>query len=383
MLRRQRGRLHPKLVYWQSGAFWLLVALLNGCSSITSPPPPPPVVPEPPPEPVTIELAAVGDIMLGTDYPRNHLPPNDGMDLLAAMLPVLQRADIAFGNLEGTLLDGGEPVKQCQNPERCYLFRSPARYAVTLRQAGFDVLSLANNHARDFGEEGRSASMQALQQAGIQHSGRIGDIASWTVKGLRIALIAFAPFKNSHDMLDVSAAQALVARIKAEHDIVLISFHGGAEGLDALRIPFAREFYYGEDRGDVVEFAHAVIDAGADVVLGHGPHVPRALELYQGRLIAYSLGNFCTYYGISVAGPKGLAPVLEITIKENGEFAGGRIISARQQRPLGPQPDASHAAAKLIKRLTEQDFPDTPLSVDATGIITRRMVPATHATSLQ
>jgi len=319
--------------------------------------------------------------MLGTDYPQDHLPPNDGAQLLATMSPVLQRADIAFGNLEGTLLDGGEPVKQCVDPARCYLFRSPARYAGNFQQAGFDVISLANNHARDFGEEGRNASMRALEQVGIQHSGRMGDIASWTVKGQRVAMIAFAPFKNSHDMLDVSAAQALVARVKAVHDIVLISFHGGAEGLDALRIPFAREFYYGEDRGDVVEFAHAVIEAGADVVLGHGPHVPRALELYQGRLIAYSLGNFCTYYGISVAGLKGLAPVLEITITGNGEFVGGRIISARQQRPLGPQPDASHEAARLMKSLTEQDFPDTPLFVDVTGIITKRMVPTTTATS--
>ena len=326
---------------------------------------------EPPPEPVTIQLAAVGDIMLGTDYPRNHLPPNDGADLLAAISPVLQRADIAFGNLEGTLLDGGEPVKQCQNPERCYLFRSPARYAQTLQQAGFDVMSLANNHARDFGEEGRNASMQALQQVGIQHSGRSGDIASWIVKGQRIALIAFAPFKNSHDMLDVSAARALVAALEAEHDVVLVSFHGGGEGLDALHIPFTNEFYYGEDRGDVVAFAHAVIEAGADVVLGHGPHVPRALELYQGRLIAYSLGNFCTYYGISVSGLKGLAPVLEITITGNGEFVDGRIVSARQQRPSGPQPDDLHEAARLMNTLTRVDFPDTPLSISDTGIIRR------------
>lgn len=331
----------------------------------------------PAPEPVTLKLAAVGDIMLGTDYPRDHLPPDDGRELLAAIIPVLQRADIAFGNLEGTLLDGGEPVKQCQNPERCYLFRSPARYAQTLQQAGFDVMSLANNHARDFGEEGRSASMQALQQAGIQHSGRIGDIASWTVKGQRIALIAFAPFKNSHDMLDISAAQILVAGLEAEHDIVLVSIHGGAEGLDALHLPFANEFYYGEDRGNVVTFAHAVIEAGADVVLGHGPHVPRALELYQGRLIAYSLGNFCTYYGISVSGLKGLAPVLEINITADGEFIDGRIISARQQRPSGPQPDDTHEAARLMSTLTRADFPETPLSISETGMITE----VRHATT--
>ena len=359
----------------------LTVTLLCSCSSVS--PPSPSTEPVPAPEPVYIKLAAVGDIMLGTDYPRDYLPPDDGVQLLADMTPVLQQADIAFGNLEGTLLDGGEPVKQCQNPERCYLFRSPARYAINLQQAGFDVISLANNHARDFGEEGRNASMLALQQLGIHHSGRIGDIASWLVKGRRVALIAFAPFKNSNDMLDVPAAQAQIARLKTEHDLVLVSFHGGAEGLDAIRIPFANEIYYGEDRGDVVSFAHAAIDAGADVVLGHGPHVPRALELYRERLIAYSLGNFCTYYGISVAGKKGLAPVLEIKITETGEFVNGRIISARQQRPLGPVPDTSNEAARLIKKLTETDFPETQLSITDTGIITKQWQPTTTAISLK
>jgi poly-gamma-glutamate capsule biosynthesis protein CapA/YwtB (metallophosphatase superfamily) len=358
-------------------SFLLAVSLLSGCSSV-----PPTDSPETPSEPVLLQLVAVGDMMLGTDFPVDRLPPDDGANLLAAMHPVLQRADITFGNLEGTLLDGGEPVKQCQNPDRCYLFRTPERYAFTLAQAGFDVISLANNHARDFGEEGRSASMLALEQRGIYHSGRAGDIASWEVKGQRLAMIAFAPFKNSQDMLDLAAARVLVTRIKAEHDIVLVSFHGGAEGLDALHLPFANEFYYSEDRGDVVAFAHAVIDAGADLVLGHGPHVPRALELYRGRLIAYSLGNFCTYYGISVAGLKGLAPLLEVTISDKGEFVHGQIISARQQRPLGPIPDATNEAARLMKRLTEEDFPNTPLTVDESGQISKRMVPNNDVTSV-
>ena len=124
----------------------------------------------------------------------------------------------------------------------------------------------------------------------------------------------------------------------------------------------------------MVEFAHAVIDAGADLVIGHGPHVPRALELYRERLIAYSLGNFCTYYGISVAGLKGLAPLLQVTLTEQGEFVQGRIISARQQRPLGPIPDVSNEAASLMKRLTEEDFPNTTLAVDEQGQITKRLV---------
>lgn len=318
-----------------------------------------------------IRVAAVGDIMLGTDFPRDTLPP-DELNLLAQVTPVLQDADITFGNLEGVLLDGGEPIKKCKTLSACYLFRTPTRFVKYLKSAGFDVMSLANNHARDFGEEGRDSSMQALSSAGIRHSGRTGDVASWQVKGIRVAMIAFAPFGNSHDMLDIAKAGELVAGLAEEHEIVMVSIHAGAEGLEATRVPFDTEYYHGEDRGDAVKFAHAVIDAGADLVLGHGPHVPRAVELYKGRLIAYSLGNFCTHWGISVAGIKGLAPILIANLGADGAFLGGRIVSARQQRPEGPVLDENHAAARLIRELTAQDFLATTLELDSSGNIRLR-----------
>jgi hypothetical protein len=303
-----------------------------------------------------ITVAAAGDMMLGTDYPENHLPDDDGQSFLAAVTPIFSSADIAFGNLEGVLMDGGEPVKTCKDPSACYLFRSPTRYADHLANAGFTVMSLANNHARDFGEEGRTGSMEALQAAGIRHSGRQGDVATWPNGEVRAALIAFAPFKNSHSMLDIESAQAEVRALAATSDVVIVSFHGGAEGADAGRIPFSSEFYYGEDRGNVVEFSRAMIDAGADLIIGHGPHVPRAMEIYADRLIAYSLGNFATYYGISVAGMKGYAPILVATLDGDGRFISGEIVSAIQQRPAGPQLDPRQRAYERIWELTEQDF---------------------------
>lgn len=322
----------------------------------------------------SIRVAAVGDIMLGTDFPKDTLPEGE-LNVLAHVSPVLQQADITFGNLEGVLLDDGEPIKKCRTLSACYLFRTPTRFVKYLSLAGFDVMSLANNHARDFGEEGRSSSMEALSAAGIRHSGRLGDVASWEVKGIRIATIAFAPFGNSHDMLDIEKAVVKVSALAAKHDLVLVSMHAGGEGLEATRLPFTTEFYHGEDRGDAVKFARAVVDAGADLVLGHGPHVPRALELYKGRLIAYSLGNFCTYWGISIAGIKGLAPILVANLGINGEFLGGRIVSARQQRPEGPLLDESHAAAHLIRDLTRLDFPQTGLWLDSVGNIRLRTEP--------
>src|SRR6185503_11524827 len=82
----------------------------------------------------------------------------------------------------------------------CYVFRSPTRYATYLRDAGFDVMSLANNHAQDFGDPGRDSSMRALDDVGIKHSGRDGDIAEWTTHGRHFALVAFAPNVGSHQL---------------------------------------------------------------------------------------------------------------------------------------------------------------------------------------
>jgi hypothetical protein len=303
-----------------------------------------------------ISIASVGDMMIGTDYPRNHLPDDDGIGFLADVAPILSSADLTFGNLEGVLMDGGEPAKKCNNPSACYLFRSPTRYAYHYRAAGFDVLSLANNHARDFGEEGRSSSMEAIAATGMHHSGRVDDFASLKVNGLSIAVLAYAVTKNSNMALDYELAFETVAKFSASHDIVMVSFHGGAEGADITHIPFAEEEYYGEPRGDVVWFARGVVDAGADLVIGHGPHVVRGMERYKDRLIAYSLGNFATYYGISVAGIKGIAPILTTTLNGDGAFVGGKIDSTVQLRPAGPSIDSKHRALDLIRGLSLEDF---------------------------
>ncbi|MCH8335356.1 MAG: CapA family protein [Proteobacteria bacterium] len=335
------------------------------------PPPapgPPPQVEAPPPAAVPaakpardltskrISIAAVGDMMLGTDYPENHLPDDDGVSFLAQLTPILAGADITFGNLEGVLLDDGEAGKKCSNPNACYLFRSPSRYVQHFVNAGFDVLSLANNHARDFGEEGRLASMKTLAAAGIHHSGLEGDFASFTVNELDIALLAFAVTRNSNMMLDYNLAAKIVADHARHHDIVVVSFHGGAEGQNVTRLPFAEEEYFAEPRGDVVRFARLMVDAGADLVVGHGPHVVRAMERYRNRLIAYSLGNFATYYGISVEGIKGIAPVLVATLDGEGNFVEGKIYSTIQLRPDGPSIDEENGALNLIRSLSIRDF---------------------------
>jgi hypothetical protein len=215
--------------------------------------------------------------------------------------------------------------------------------------------------------------MTALDRAGIRHSGRQGSIASWRQDELQIAMIAFSPTRGSWPLLETEAAIAAVRDLAHQHEIVIVSFHGGAEGFDgAERLGFGMEFAYGEPRGDVVKFSRAMIDAGADLVLGHGPHVPRAMELYKDRLIAYSLGNFATYYGISVTGVKGYAPVLVTELDGNGRFVSGRVHSNIQVRPGGPQPDPRQRALKMIRELTEADFPDGKLMFSADGRLSSR-----------
>ncbi len=342
---------------------------------VVAPAPAPAPIPEPQPaagpaeDTRRITIAAVGDMMLGTDYPENILPDDDGVSFLADVTPILSAADLTLGNLEGVLLDGGEPGKQCSNPNACYLFRSPSRYVEYYKAAGFDVMSLANNHARDFGEEGRLASMDTLREAGIHHSGLEGDFATLEVNGLQVAVLAYAVTRNSNLLLDYDLARATVAGYAGTHDIVIVSFHGGAEGLDVSRLPFAEETYFGEPRGDVVKFSRMMVDAGADLVIGHGPHVIRAAENYKDRLIAYSLGNFATYYGISVAGIKGIAPILVVTLDAEGHFVAGEVHSTIQIRPAGPSLDPEQRALKMLRSLSIQDFTTPGISFAEDGKI--------------
>jgi poly-gamma-glutamate capsule biosynthesis protein CapA/YwtB (metallophosphatase superfamily) len=322
-----------------------------------------------------LTIAAVGDMMIGTEYPEDRLPSDDGASYLADVAPWLSAADIAFGNLEGVLADDGEPGKKCSNPKACYRFRMPTRYAQHFVDAGFDVLSLANNHARDFGEEGRTTTMRVLDEAGILHSGRVGTIASFEKNGLRVAVICYAVTKNSNMMLDYLFAEHTIRTVADDHDILIVTFHGGAEGAQYANVTFDEEEYYDEPRGDVVRFARLAVDAGADLVLGHGPHVVRAMERYNDRLIAYSLGNFATAFGISISGPKGIAPILIATLDTKGRFIEGKIVSTAQHRPHGVSVDRRARALSELRRLSHEDFGEPGLEFRNDG----RLLPAERA----
>lgn len=325
-------------------------------------------------DPITI--AAVGDIMLGSPFPNDsRMPPNDGADLLKEVTPILSGADIAFGNLEGPMIDGGGSSKCSPGSTRCFAFRVPTRYGKYLKDAGFDVMSAANNHASDFGDAGRASTRKVLDDLGIKHAGSDKDQYSTTyldVKGRKVAFVGFAHNNLVPNVNDLDNARRLVEAAKKKADIVVVSFHGGAEGTGAQHVYPRTEIFAGEARGNLPAFAHTVIDAGADLVLGHGPHVMRGLEIYNGHLICYSLGNFATYGWFQLAGETALTEILEVKIGADGKFVSGKIHSARQEGRGGPILDKSGESIRVVRSLSEADFGASAPKIADDGTITAK-----------
>lgn len=328
----------------------------------------------------TVRVIAVGDIMMGTDFPdSSYLDPRlvpgvrpeevVGRELVA----VLRSGDVVFGNQEGSLFDGVGDSKRCRNMDACYAFRSPEWYAGLLSDMGFNLVSLANNHSGDFLEAGREATMEALRRHGIAFGGldRPGAVTG-TLElkdGTRVGLAGFSPNKGTLSIHDPARMRRIVRDLDRTHDLVLVSFHGGAEGADHTHVPREPEEFYGERRGDVYAFAHEAVDAGADVVIGHGPHVPRAVEVYRDRFIAYSLGNFWTWARFNLTGPNGLAPILDLELDRDGRLLNARIHSARQTGLGSPTIDPGAGAARLISDLTAEDMPEARLRFEPDGTI--------------
>ena len=314
----------------------------------------------------SICIAAVGDIMLGTSYPdKRTLPPDSAKGSFKSALDDLRSADVTFGNLEGSLLDTGIAAGfKLHFKSKGYLFRMPQNYGNVLKDAGFKVLSLANNHIGDFGDKGRTSTMKVLDSLGIQYGGlQNHPSAIFKVNGITYGFCAFAPSGVTLSIFDLKNATRIIQSLKQQCDIVLVSFHGGNEGVQFEHVPFTNEFYNNEPRGDVYTFAHNAIDAGADLILGNGPHVCRAMEVYKNRLIAYSLGNFCTYKCVSVTGNCGLAPLLKVYVNKKGEFLSARVISYKQTHYNGLERDTLNGAFNRIKELSAADFPRSPLNI--------------------
>lgn len=324
-------------------------------------------------KPTQIKIMAVGDIMMGTNFPDDSYLPPPEKGPFDDVNSVLSHADILFGNLEGTLTDEGENAKRCSDPSKCYSFRSPESYGKYLEETGFDVMSIANNHIGDFGDIGIKNTSKTLEKHNIAYAGVFAQPSTIFEKdGIKYGFCAFAPNKDCIKIHNLTNAKKIVTELKEKADIVIVSFHGGAEGLKHTHVTRKTERFYGEDRGNVYLFAHTVIDAGADIVIGHGPHVSRAFEIYKNKFIAYSLGNFCTYSRFNLQGIKGYAPIAEIDIDLEGNFIQGKLHSAKQIDEVYPFIDEKKRALKEIKKLTEEDFPESKIIFEEDGSFTQQ-----------
>jgi hypothetical protein len=319
-----------------------------------------------------IVITGVGDIMMGSAFPGpGLLPPYDNpFLLLESVADTLSSSDITFGNLEGSFLDSGEPWKKCRDTTVCYLFRMPERYVSALVSSGFDILSVANNHFGDFGPPGRTRTKHILDSVGIKYAGLVEH--PWSIfrkDSILYGFCAFAPNSGTVNLNKTEEAAAIVRMLSDTCDIVIVSFHGGAEGADFQHVPKTEEIFHGENRGDVYYFAHTMIDNGADVIFGHGPHVTRTIEVYKNRFINYSLGNFCTYGHINLAGPNGLAPIVKINVDSKGRFLSGRIVPVYQTWPGGVRYDNNRRVINKIRELMAADIPDESIVLSVNGDI--------------
>ncbi len=317
----------------------------------------------------TVTISMNGDMMLGSIQPNVIMPANDGKDLLRDCAQIIRNVDVACGNLEGVLADHGT-TRKAPGP-LSYSFMMPTRFVNLLTDAGYDFMGIANNHIYDFYNEGVRSTINTLRDAGIGVAGtKDCETAIKEINGVKYGFCAFGHEDYSLKTQDTATVKRIVTQLRKEVDIVIVGFHGGAEGTECRHVPFGTEFFHNMNRGDVRQFAHLCIDCGADIVFGHGPHVPRGMELYRDHLIAYSLGNFATL-GMSVTAQTGYAPLLVARLDGNGKFIDGKIHSFIQGFRTGPRRDSSNAVPKDMRALTLEDFKDNKLNIADDGTITR------------
>lgn len=308
-----------------------------------------------------LSIVWAGDTTLGSRY---GLARDHGWPQLAGVARRLRAADVSALNSEGTFSVRGTPKCPARASSTCFAFQAPVGNAAALQRAGVDVANLANNHAFDFGARGMGQTVRALRRRGVAVTGRPGEIHVERAGGERVAFVGFSTYRWSSSMTDLPGVRRLVSAADAEADVVVALFHAGAEGIGNEHTPTGSERAFGEYRGDVRAFAHAAVDAGADLVLGSGPHVLRGLERYRGRAIAYSLGNLTGYHNFATGGLLSLSAILRVTLAPDGRMLRGRLDSLTLDGAGVPHEDRGGAAARLVSRLGRADFGSAALVVD-------------------
>jgi len=263
-----------------------------------------------------VSLLAVGDINLGRLTGQKILEGNYDY-AFENISDYIQKFDIAFGNLESQLTDqNGET----QSPTSEYRFAGPPEGAMGLKTAGWDIVSTANNHMWDYGKDALSETMENLEQAGVKYIGsrrQTEDLYKPTIietNGQKIAFLAGTMILNGYEKAgaldyvawaDTEELTSAIGDIKDEVDWIIVSIHGGVEYASK---PIAKK----------QTLAHALINAGANIIIGHHTHIPQGIEEYNDGVIFYSLGNFAFWQPFGYWTEHTFVP--EITLKPDTTF---------------------------------------------------------------
>lgn len=310
---------------------------------------------------------------LGLTVPA--FPDPDG--LLAPLAPLVRDADAVLLNIEGAIGEGPAPSKCRPGSTVCYAFRQPVAVAGALARLAPDAAvigNVANNHAMDAGIDGFYSTARHLQEAAVAVTGvdTLPTLILWGPRPDTLAVLGFSTFRAGPDARDLRAVRRHVARAFARYRRVAVSVHMGAEGRDAQRTPRQTENFLGENRGNPVAFARAAVESGAALVIGHGPHVLRALQRQGDALIIYSLGNLLTYGPFNMTEPLNRGAIACAVVDPAGRVEHAQLRSTLQRPPGRAEPDLSGRGASLVDSLSQLDFPESAARVQADGTVSWR-----------
>jgi hypothetical protein len=334
-----------------------------------------------------VRVCAGGDVTMGTNldpgwarfasakYGMRVDPFPDPDSLLAPLRPLVADADVVLLNVEGAIGEGVPARRKCApGSTACFAFRMPVATAAALRRvvdadSAAVVGNVANNHAGDAGRPGWRETMGHLEAAGVHVTGAdsVPAVVA-TARGDTVAFLGFSVWIGP-DARDLAAVRRIVGRAAERYERVVVTMHMGAEGRAAQRTPDARETFYGENRGNMVAFARTAAAAGADLVVGHGPHVMRAAEWQGETLILYSLGNLLTYGPFSLAEPLNRGAVACAAMDPAGRVVEAELRPTRQVPPGRVRADLTSRSAALADSLSRLDFPETGARIEPDGRI--------------
>lgn len=293
-----------------------------------------------------ITVGWVGDMVPSLDAQYN-------LSVFDSVTSYLQKPDLLIGNLEGTFAQEHRIDKCTYLLSLCHAFRGDASFAQALKINGFDFVSLVNNHSYDYGDDGLQDTQAVLDSVGIPYISPLQQTAQIIIKGKRIGILGLSSTEPTRTITDYAFITKTVSSLKEQNDFVIVIFHGGSEGSDKTKVPGNIEYMGNENRGDVQKVAHTAIDAGADLVLGSGPHVLRKVELYKTTYIAYSLGNFVGGRRLRTEGILGSSGIFTTSLQESKKNISYTITSVRLSKEGVPNFDETNEGAQRVFELSQ------------------------------